>query len=36
MSMQDMDLKGKAPKANTLEEANRIIKALWNIIQQLN
>ena len=31
-----MDLKGKAPKANTLEEANKIIKALWDIIQQLN
>lgn len=31
-----MDLKGKAPKATTLEEANKIIKALWDIIQQLN
>lgn len=31
-----MDLKGKAPKANTFEEANKIIKALWGIIQQLN
>jgi len=31
-----MDLKGKAPQANTLEEANKIIKALWDIIQRLN
>lgn len=32
----DMDIKGKAPKANSLEEANKIIKALWDIIQQLD
>jgi hypothetical protein len=32
----DMDLKGKAPKANSLDEANQIIKALWDIIQKLN
>lgn len=31
-----MNLKGKAPKATTLEEANKIIKALWDIIQRLN
>src|SRR5579862_7269010 len=31
----DMNLKGKAPKANSLEEANNIIKALWDVIQQL-
>ncbi len=31
----DMDLNGKTPKANTLEEANKIIKALWDVIQQL-
>jgi transposase len=31
-----IDLKGKAPKANTLEEANKIIKALWDIIRQSN
>jgi transposase len=31
-----MDLKGKAPQANTLEEANKIIKALWDIIQRLD
>jgi hypothetical protein len=35
MDLQD-DLKGKVPKANTLEEANKMIKALWDIIQQLN
>lgn len=32
----DMDIKGKAPKAHTLEEANKIIKALWDIIQRLD
>ena len=32
----DMDLNGKAPKANSLEEANKIIKALWDAIQKLN
>ena len=32
----DMDLKGKTPKANSLEEANKIIKVLWDVIQQLN
>jgi transposase len=32
----NIDLKGKAPKARTLEEANEIIKALYDIIQQLN
>ena len=32
----DMDLDGKAPKANSLDEANQIIKALWDIIQKLN
>jgi len=31
----DIDLKGKTPKANTLEEANEIIKALWDFIKQL-
>lgn len=31
----DINLKGKAPKANTLEEANEIIKALWSVIQKL-
>lgn len=31
----DINLKGKAPKANTLEEANEIIKALWDVIQKL-
>jgi hypothetical protein len=31
----DINLKGKAPKANSLEEANKIIKALWDVIQQL-
>src|SRR5438552_2758707 len=31
-----MDLKGKAPKASTLEEANKIIKLLWEVIQQLS
>ena len=31
----DIDLKGKAPKANSIEEANKIIKALWDVIQQL-
>src|SRR4029077_12661252 len=32
----DINLKGKSPKANTLEEANEIIKALWDIIQKLS
>jgi Family of unknown function (DUF6444) len=32
----DIHLKGKAPKASTLEEANEIIKALWVIIQKLS
>lgn len=32
----EMDLKGKAPKASTLDEANKIIKALWDIIQKLD
>jgi hypothetical protein len=31
----DINLKGKAPKANTVEEANEIIKALWAVIQKL-
>lgn len=31
----DINLKGKAPKATTLEEANEIIKALWDVIQKL-
>ena len=31
-----MKLKGKAPKANTLEEAKEIIKALWAVIQKLS
>jgi transposase len=31
-----MNLNGKAPKANSLDEANQIIKALWDIIQKLN
>ena len=31
----DIDLKGKAPKARTLEEANEIIKALWDFVKQL-
>jgi transposase len=31
-----MNIKGKAPKANTLEEANKIIQALWDIIQKLD
>lgn len=32
----DMDLNGKLPKANSLDEANQIIKALWDIVQKLN
>lgn len=32
----DVNLKGKAPKASTLEEANEIIKALWAVIQKLS
>ena len=32
----DINLKGKAPKASTLEEANEIIKALWAVIQKLS
>jgi transposase len=32
----DLNIKGKAPQANTLEEANKIIKALWDIIQRLD
>ena len=32
----DMNINGKSPKANTLDEANQIIKALWDIIQKLN
>lgn len=32
----NMNIKGKSPKASTLEEANKIIKALWGIIQQLD
>lgn len=32
----DINLKGKAPKANTLDEANEIIKALWSVIQKLS
>lgn len=31
----EMDLNGKAPKANTLDEANKIISALWDVLQQL-
>ncbi len=31
----EMDLNGKSPKANTLDEANKIIAALWDVIQQL-
>ncbi len=30
----DINLKGKAPYANTLEEANKVIKALWDIIKK--
>jgi transposase len=32
----DINLKGKTPKASTLEEANEIIKALWAVIQKLS
>lgn len=32
----DINLKGKLPKARTLEEANELIKALWDIIHRLN
>lgn len=32
----DINLKGKAPTAQTLEEANRVIKALWEMILELN
>src|SRR3989338_4151719 len=32
----EMDINGKAPKATTLDEANKIIKALWDVIQKLN
>lgn len=31
----DIDLKGKAPKARTLEEANEVIEALWDFVKQL-
>ena len=31
----DMNLNGKAPKASSLEEANKIIGALWDAIQKL-
>lgn len=30
----DIDLKGKAPKVQTLEEAKKVIKALWDIVRQ--
>jgi len=32
----DINLKGKVPTARTLEEANQLIKVLWDIIHQLN
>src|SRR3990167_1148665 len=32
----NINTKGKAPKAGSLEEANKIIKALWDAVQQLN
>ncbi len=32
----DINLQGKVPTARTLEEANQVIKALWDIIGQLN
>src|SRR3990167_3981937 len=32
----EMDINGKAPKATTLDEANKIIRALWDVIQKLN
>ncbi len=32
----DINLQGKVPKANTLEEANQIIKALWDVLQKLS
>ena len=30
----DIDLKGNVPKVQTLEEAKKIIKALWDIVRQ--
>ena len=30
----DIDLKGKAPKVQTLEEAQKVIKALWELLRQ--
>ena len=30
----DIDLNGKAPKVQTLEEAKKVIKALWDIVRQ--
>ena len=32
----DINLKGKVPTARTLEEANQLIRALWDIIRRLN
>ena len=32
----NINLQGKVPKANTLEEANQIIKALWDVLQKLS
>ena len=32
----DINLNGKAPKASTLEEANEIIQALWDIVRKLS
>ena len=32
----DIDLKGKAPKVQTLEEADQVIEALWEIIRKNN
>jgi len=31
----NIDLKGKTPKAKTLDEANQLIKALWKIVRDL-
>ena len=32
----DINLKGKVATARTLEEANQLLKVLWDIIHQLN
>ncbi len=32
----DINLQGKVPTVRTLKEANQVIKALWDIIRQLN